>query len=482
MGNLKDVLWLDATAQAELIQNGDISSLELVDEVIEAIEAKNPQLNAVITPMFDLARQDAKGELPAGPFTGVPFLMKDIGASVKGVRMAMGSELMKMFIPDAESELTTRLRKTGLVFVGKTNTPEFGLLLTTEPLAFGPTHNPWDLSRSPGGSSGGSAAAVASGITAMAHANDGGGSIRIPASCCGVFGLKPTRARNPLGPSFGDIMSGLVCEHAVTRSVRDSAALLDATAGPSKGDPYWAPPQARPYADEVNTDPGRLRIAFSTRKMDGTGIDPQCEKAVCETVALLKDLGHRVEEAMPEISFAHELVTQCFTAIWCGGFAATIDGISMLMGSQVTDTMIEPLSWSFYELGKNVTAAQYLNSVTVMQRIHRDIAHFHKDYDLTLTSVLATPPAPLGTFDPKEKDLMAFWQRAADYSPYTAITNATGQPAMSVPLCQSDQNLPIGMHFTASLGDEATLFRLAAQLEKARPWKDRRPAFKKPDK
>lgn len=475
MGKLNDVLWLDATAQAELIRKKEISSLELVDETIEAIEAKNPKLNAVITPMYDQARKDAQSQLPDGPFTGVPFLMKDIGAMVKGVRMCLGSALFKQFVPHEDSELTKRFRKSGVVFVGKTNTPEFGLLVTTEPLAFGATHNPWDLSRSPGGSSGGSAAAVASGITAMAHANDGGGSIRIPASCCGVFGLKPTRARNPLGPNFGDIMSGLICEHAVTRTVRDSAALLDATAGPDYGDPYCAPPQARPYADEVNTDPGRLRIAFSTKGMGDADIDPDCVKAVMETVALLEELGHTVVETTPKISFGHDMVAKCFAAIWCGGFAANIDTISHVMGSPVTDTMLEPLSWAFFEKGKRVTAAQYLNSVSVMQKIHRDIALFQKDYDVMLSSVLSTPPAPLGTFDPNEKDLMAFWKKAAAYSPYTAITNATGQPAMSVPLCWNEQNLPIGMHFTAPFGDEATLFRLAAQLEKARPWKDRRP-------
>lgn len=475
MGKLKDVLWLDATEQAGLIRKKEITSLELVDEVIEAIEEKNPKLNAVITPMYDQARKDAQGDLPDGSFTGVPFLMKDIGAMVKDVRMCMGSKLFMNFVPHEDSELTKRFRKSGLVFVAKTNTPEFGLLLDTEPLAFGATHNPWDLSRSPGGSSGGSCAAVASGITAMAHANDGGGSIRIPASCCGVFGLKPTRARNPLGPNFGDIMSGLICEHAVTRTVRDSAALLDATAGPDAGDPYCAPPQARPFVDEVNTEPGRLRIAFSTKGMNDKGIDPDCEKAVMETVALLEELGHTVVEDRPKNSFSHDMVAKCFAAIWCGGFAANIDTISHVMGSPVTDAMIEPLSWAFYDKGKRVTASQYLSSVAVMQRIHRDIAAFQKNYDVMLSSVLSTPPVPHGTFDPNEKDLKAFWIKAGTYSPYTAIINATGQPAMSVPLCWNDQDLPIGMHFTAPFGDEATLFRLAAQLEKARPWKDRRP-------
>jgi amidase len=246
-----DLAFLDATAQAELVRNKEVRPIELVDTAIARIERLNPTLNAVVTPMYDLARTVAGGKLPAGPFTGVPFLLKDLMASYAGVKMSLGMKLLRDFVPDHDSELVVRLKRAGLIVVGKTNLPELGILPTTEPLLFGPCRNPWDTERTTGGSSGGSAAAVAAGMVPMAHANDGGGSIRIPAACCGLFGLKPTRARNPLGPDFGDIFSGLVAEHAVTRSVRDSAALLDATAGPDVGDPYWAPPPARPFIQEV---------------------------------------------------------------------------------------------------------------------------------------------------------------------------------------------------------------------------------------
>jgi amidase len=256
--------FLDATDQAKLVRKKEVQAIELVEAAIERIERLNPTLNAVVTTMYDQARKAATGDLPEGPFTGVPFLLKDLLAQYNGVRMTMGSKLFRDFVADHDSELVKRLKRAGVIILGKTNTPEFGILPTTEPLLFGPTHNPWDTARTTGGSSGGSAAAVAAGMVPMAHGNDGGGSIRIPASCCGVFGLKPTRARNPLGPDFGDLMSGLVAEHVLTRSVRDSAALLDATSGPDLGDPYWAPPPARPFLEEVGVDPGRLRIAFTT--------------------------------------------------------------------------------------------------------------------------------------------------------------------------------------------------------------------------
>src|SRR5271157_1274764 len=259
MPTLDELTFLDATALADLVRRKEVKPIELVDATIERIERVNPKLNAVVAPMYDQARAAAQDDIPDGPFGGVPFLLKDLVAAYAGVRMTSGSAFLRDFVPDHDSELVRRQKRAGLIVVGKTNAPEFGILCTTEPLLFGPTRNPWDVNRTTGGSSGGSAAAVAAGIVPMAHANDGGGSIRIPASCCGLFGLKPTRARNPLGPDLGDMMGGFVCEHAVTRSVRDSAALLDATAGPDVGDPYWAPPQARPFLQEVGPDPRGLR-------------------------------------------------------------------------------------------------------------------------------------------------------------------------------------------------------------------------------
>ncbi|MBI4964481.1 MAG: amidase [Desulfomonile tiedjei] len=475
MANFDEIAFLDATTQAELVRNKEIAPAELVEAAIERIERLNPSLNAVITPMYDQARQRATGPIPVGPFSGVPFLMKDIIAFCEGVRMAMGTPLLCGFVPDHDSELTLRFKKAGLIALGKTNTPEFGLLPTTEPVAFGPTRNPWDTERTTGGSSGGSAAAVASGMVPMAHANDGGGSIRIPASCCGVFGLKPTRARNPLGPDFGDILSGLVCEHAVTRSVRDSAALLDATAGPDIGDPYCAPLPRRPFLEEVGADPGRLRIALSSDFPFGRPPHEDCMTAIKETAALCESLGHVVEEAAPSMTRNSAEETGAFIAIWAAGCAATVDTIAAIGNITPTEQMFEPLTFAIYQQGREISASRYLRAVTTLQRLTRDMARFFADYDVMLTPVLAEPPVPLGTFDAPKDNPMKAWERVVAFAPYTALFNATGQPAMSVPLFWNKDGLPIGSHFVGRFGDEPTLFRLAAQLEQARPWASRRP-------
>jgi len=475
MAEIDEIAFLDATAQAELVRNKDITPMELVEAAIEIIERLNPSLNAVITPMYDLAREKAFAPIPEGPFAGVPFLMKDIGAYYAGVRMALGTALLRGFVPDHDSELTVRYKKAGLITLGKTNTPEFGLLPTTEPAAFGPTRNPWDTERITGGSSGGSSAAVASGMVPMAHANDGGGSIRIPASCCGVFGLKPTRARNPLGPDFGDLLSGLVCEHAVTRSVRDSAALLDATAGPDIGDPYWAPPLRRPFLEEVGAAPGRLRIAYSADFPSGPKPHEDCMTALKEAGALCESLGHVVEETAPSMTRDSAEGTGAFAAVWAAGCASTIDTIAATGGITPTEQMFEPLTFALYQQGREVRASQYLHAVMTFQRLTREIARFFVDYDVLLTPVLSEPPVPLGTFDAPKDDPMKAWERIAAFAPYTALFNATGQPAMSVPLFWNKEGLPIGSHFVGRFGDEATLFRLAAQLEEARPWASRRP-------
>jgi amidase len=473
MSNAEQFAFMDATAQAELVRRKEVKPIELVDATIERIERLNPKLNAVITPMYEQAREAAQGILPEGPFRGVPFLLKDLVASYAGVRMAWGSAFLRDFIPDHDSELVARLKRAGFVILGKTNTPELGILPTTEPMLFGATRNPWDLGRSTGGSSGGSAAAVAAGIVPMAHANDGGGSIRIPASCCGIFGLKPTRARNPLGPDVGDIMGGLAVEHAVSRSVRDSAVLLDATAGPDVGDPYWAPPALRPYAEEVGADPGRLRIAFSTKAPSGAKIHPDCVEAVHDAARLCANLGHDVSEGAPEINGPS--LAQAFTAVFASGCAAEIDGLAFFTGQTPKQDSFEPLSWALYEMGHRTTGSEYLMSQTMLQQVSRQVARFLEDYDVWLTPTLADPPLPLGWFDATPEDPMRGLHRAVDFLPFTPIANATGQPAMSVPLYWNKEGLPVGTHFFGRFGDEATLFRLAAQLEKARPWADRRP-------
>ena len=470
---MNDVAFLDATAQAELVRSKQVKPSELLDGAIERIERLNPQLNAVIRPMYDEAQKTIAGGLPEGPFTGVPFLLKDLGAMYAGVPQSMSTKLLKNAISPIDSELTRRHKAAGLVICGKTNTPEFGLVPTTEPKLWGASHNPWNLDHSTGGSSGGSAAAVASGMVPFAHANDGGGSIRIPASCCGLFGLKPTRARITLGPMIGDIMSGLVNEHCVSRSVRDSAALLDATQGSMPGDPYVAPDPERPYLDEVGADPGHLRIAFTRKTFNGVPLHPDAIATVEDAAKLCQELGHEVEEAAPAVN--GEALVQTFTDLWAAGNVWSIDLIAMMTGKQPQPDDFEILTWALYEAGLKVTAGSYLAAVSQLQMLGRTAALFHQRYDVFLTPTLAAPPVKLGYLESTPEQPMLGFERAAEYVPFTPIQNVTGQPAMSVPLYWTQDGLPLGAHFVAAYNGEATLFRLAAQLEEARPWANRRP-------
>jgi amidase len=473
MSNPDEFATLDATAQAELVRKKEVKPIELVEAAIERIEKVNPQLNAVVTKMYDHARAAANTELPDAPFAGVPFLLKDLLAAYEGVPMSSGSKYLKDFKPDHDNELVARYKRAGLIVTGKTNTPEFGILPTTEPALFGAARNPWDTGRNTGGSSGGSAAMVAARVVPMAHANDGGGSIRIPASCCGVFGLKPTRARNPLGPDFGDMFSGLVAEHAVTISVRDSAALLDATSGYAAGDPYAAPAPVRPFAEEVGADPGKLRIAVMTKTPLGTPLHDDCLNATQDVVKLLGDLGHSVEEAAPAIN--GDMLVKSFMALWSAGLTWTVNSLSYAVGRMPEEGELEPGTLALYEMGKQVSAPDYLMAVQYLQILGRQIADFMSGYDLILTPTLGMPPVPIGSFDPTPEDAMAGMRLATAFVPFTPLCNATGQPAMSVPLNWNAEGLPVGTHFIGRFGDEATLFRLAAQLETARPWADRRP-------
>ncbi len=473
MATFEELAFLDATSQAELVRREEVKPTELIDAAVERIERLNPTLNAVVTPMYEEARAAATAKLPEGPFTGVPFLLKDLLAEYAGVRMTEGSVFLRNHISDHDTELVTRLKRAGLVIVGKTNTPEFGILPTTEPHLFGPSHNPWDISRTTGGSSGGSAAAVAAGIVPMAHGNDGGGSIRIPASCCGLFGLKPTRGRNPLGPNYGDMYVGLVVEHALTRSVRDSAALLDATSGPEAGDPYWAPPPSRPFFQEVGAEPGRLRIAVTTKAVTGVNVHDDCVSAVHDVAKLCADLGHEVIEVTPELP--GDLITERFMNLWAAGCASSIDNWARQTGKMPTSDQFEPLTWALREMGQQLSAPALLLAVQDLQKVSRDIARFFLDYDVWLTPTIGETPVPLGTFDSPPDNPLQGLLRSAQYVPFTPICNITGQPAMSVPLFWNSQDLPVGTHFIGRFGDEATLFRLAAQLEQARPWADKRP-------
>jgi amidase len=465
-----ELVLLDAISQAELVRLQKITPLELVDTAIARIEKLNPSINAVVTPMFEIAREVAVGPLPNGPFRGVPFLLKDLIASYAGVRMTSGSMALRDFVPDHDSELVVRLKQAGLVILGKTNTPEFGILPTTEPRLFGPTRNPWATAHTAGGSSGGAAAAVAAGMVPMAHGGDGGGSIRIPASCCGLFGMKPTRGRNPLGPDFGDIMSGLVVEHAITRSVRDSAALLDATAGLGLGDPYSAPPPNKSFLQEVGASPGKLRIAFATKAPTGVPIHSDCVKAVEEAAKLCSELGHEVREGAPLID-AKTLV-EAFMALWCVGVAEEIEAIALMTGVEQSAAQYEELTWALAERGRAISGPRYLLAVNALQSMGRQIAKFFLDYDVWLTPTVAEPPLPLGSFEAQIDKVV---ERALAWVPFTPICNATGQPAMSIPLHWNADGLPIGTHFVGRFGEESLLFRLAAQIEQARPWRARLP-------
>jgi amidase len=464
---------LDATSQAELVRKKEVQPVELIEAAIDRIEKVNPQINSIVTKMYDEARAAAKVDMGAALFAGVPFLLKDLLAAYKGVRMSSGSRYLKDFKPNQDSELVNRFKRAGLIVVGKTNTPEFGILPTTEPELFGAARNPWNTNRTTGGSSGGSAAAVAAGIVPMAHANDGGGSIRIPASCCGVFGLKPTRARNPLGPNFGDIFSGMVVEHVVSRTVRDNAALLDATSGNMLGDPYCVLPPVRPFIKEVGAAPGKLRIAFFAEAPLGTPIQADCVAAVEDAAKLLADLGHEVVNTAPAIN--GEMMWKSFMAIWAAGVTWTIQSMSQVLGRMPAVGELEPATVALDEMGKKVAASDYLLSVQYFQILGRQIAEFMKNYDVLLTPTLGSAPLPLGSFASTPEDAMAGMHVATEFVPFTPICNATGQPAMSIPLYWNAEGLPIGTHFMGRYGDEATLYRLAAQLEQARPWVNRRP-------
>ena len=465
----------DAVGLAELVRAGEVRPAELVDAAITKIEGIGAELNAVVTPMFEIARERAKTVSSDGPFAGLPFLLKDIRSCYAGVPTSDGSNLLRDRVARFDSEIVRRHRRAGLVCLGKTNTPEFGLTATTEPHAFGATRNPWDPSRTPGGSSGGAAAAVAARIVPFAHASDGGGSIRIPASCCGLVGLKPTRGRNPLGPDAGDVMNGLVVEHALTLSVRDSAALLDATAGPDAGDPYWAPPVDRCFQSEVGVPPGPLRVAVSTKSPLGSHVAPDCVQAVESVAKLLESLGHRIEENAP--AYDDPMFRRAFTAIWFANLAASLRQHEIDFGRQAVESACEPATLVFGERGAQVSGADYVGAVSTLQMIGRQVARFFKSYDVWLTPTLATPPPPLGFLHPgpSDSDVRPFARRVKEFTPFTQLANATGQPAISLPLHWNEEGLPIGVQFTARFGDEATLIRLAAQLEEARPWRQRRP-------
>jgi amidase len=473
-----DLARLDATAQAELVRSGEASPGDLVEAAIGRIEALNGELNAVIHPLFEKAQEAAAGELADGPFKGVPFLLKDLIAHSAGDPFHEGMRFLRDlgWTEKEDTELVKRFRRAGFVICGKTNTPELGILATTEPEAHGATHNPWDVTRSPGGSSGGSAAAVAAGMVPAAHANDGGGSIRIPASACGLVGLKPSRGRTTLAPEFGDLNCGLVAEHVVCRSVRDTAAILDAVHGAAPGDPYVAPAPERAYLEEVGADPGRLRIGIRSRAPGGQfETHPECVTAADEAGKLLESLGHGVEESAPEALDDPEYIEK-FIGRWATGVAFELDYWARKTGKEVTAGDVEASTWTLAELARSLTAPQYLSALEHQQNATRHAARWWAGgFDLLLTPTMGEPATKLGEFDPDPENPVAPIMRSVAPAGFTAYWNTTGQPAISLPLHWNDDGLPIGIQLVAELGREDLLIRVASQLEEAKPWTEHVP-------
>jgi amidase len=473
---------MDATAQAELVSSGEATPAELIDAAIERAERVNPEINAIIHDHSAQAREQAAGAIPDGPFTGVPFLLKDLGAAFAGQPLHLGMNLLKEagFDSPVDTTLAQRFRAAGLVSIGKTNTPELGIVATTEPAAYGATKNPWDTSRTPGGSSGGSAAAVAAGIVPMAHANDGGGSIRIPASNCGLVGLKPTRQRISEGPLIGDVMSGVTVELCVSRSVRDTARLLEAVHGPAPGDPYVAPPPLRPYTDELDDETGGLRIGILDEALiEGVEVAAPCREAVASAAKLCESLGHSIEDGsigdvLPTGEGGPDL-EETFLTRWAAGQAATLTQLGMLVGRPVTADDVERLTWDMAVIGHERDSSRYLLDVGLHQVLSRMVAGwFESGYDLLLTPTLAEVAPKLGEIDTSLPDLAAY-RRCLPSGAFTALFNLTGQPGISLPLHQTDEGVPVGVQFVAPFGREDLLIRIAAQLEKAAPWAERTP-------
>ena len=468
-----DVSKYDGLGLADLVRRKEVTAAELLESTIARAEAVNPMLNAIVTRLYDQARAAIAAGLPSGPFTGVPYLLKDLGALYTGAPTSNGSGLFDGNVADHDSEITARMKRAGLVIFGKTNTPEMGLCPSTEPRRFGATKNPWNLQHTAGGSSGGAAAAVAAGILPLAHATDGGGSIRIPASCCGLFGLKPTRARNPMGPDAGEGWGGASVGHAVTWSVRDSAALLDATSGPDVGDPYWAPPPAGPFLAEVGRAPGRLRIALTTTAFNEHPVDPECAEAARAAAKLCESLGHTVEEAHPKIDV--QGLGHAVRIVVAANVHAALEARAAALGRPLAETDVERVTWGRVLESKKFNAWDYARSMGVVHRTGRDVARFFTRYDVLLSPTMCRPPQRLGVMNMSSTDDAAYLDAILASIGFTSLFNSAGNPAMSVPLATSRAGLPIGIQFAGRFGDEATLFRLGGQLESAAPWADRRP-------
>jgi amidase len=483
---------LDALALAALVARREVSAAEVLEAALERADARNPRLNAIVHRADEAARRRAAGPLPAGPLSGVPFLLKDLFTAWKGQPMTGASRLGAGHVPDHDSEVVRRLEAAGLVLFGTTNAPELGILAHTEPALHGPARNPWDPDLTPGGSSGGSGAAVAARIVPAAHANDGGGSIRIPASHGGLVGLKPTRGRVSLAPDLGESWLGFVAEGAISRSVRDTAALLDALSGHAPGDPFELAPPARPFLQEVGAPPGRLRVAFTSESFFGHGCSAEARAAVEDAARLLASLGHEVVEARPP--FERERMVLAYVHVVAASVASEVDGLARRTGRTPGWGLVEPETMGLAAAGRVLGANELVDDLDAMRVMARGVAHFLQDHDLLLTPTVAQPPVKVGALRPKP------WERAAlrvacatglravldrlfeqvgdrsfDATGFTMPFNQTGQPAVSLPLHWTAAGLPLGVQLVGRLGDEASLLRVAGQLEQARPWAGRLP-------
>ena len=465
----------DAVGLAALVARGETTPEELLEAAIERVEARNGTVNAVTNRLYDVARRAIADGLPDGPLKGVPYLLKDLSASLAGCPTTRGSRFFRDAVPTEDSEHVKRLKRAGVVIFGRTNTCELGLSLTCEPQLHGPTKNPWDPTRISGGSSGGAAAAVGARMLPAAHASDGFGSIRAPAACCGLVGLKPTRGRNTMAPYLGEGLSGLATEHAVTLSVRDSAALLDATCGPGAGDPYSAAPPGRPFLDEAGADPGRLRIAWTGRAPNGAPVEAEALRVLEETARLAEELGHLVEEADPDIDGG--AVVPTFLTLMAVNALVNLSSHPSA-GRAAREDEVERITWLSAKMGESVSGADCVRATQTMHRLGRQMAAFHRDHDILLTPGLATGTAvELGWIDMTMDDLDEYWRRVFHFSPFTVWFNLTGQPAIVLPVGTSADGLPVAVQAVAPYGDEAKLFGFSAQLESARPWFDRKPGI-----
>jgi amidase len=473
MGN--DLMFQSAIEQAAAVRSGEVSARELVDAAYEQIERLNGELNAFVTLCQERAVSEAdavqKGD--DRPLAGIPIAIKDLGPLTEGVRTTFGTRLLGDWVPDHDSALVRRLRQAGAIVVGKTNTPELGLLPTTEPERFGPAHNPWDRSRTTGGSSGGSACAVASGMVPLGHANDGGGSIRIPAACCGLVGLKPSRGRVSMGPDFAELVGGIGIDGVVSHTVVDTALALDIISGYETGDPYWAPDPSAPFIEALDRSPGKLRIAWTAEAPNRAPVDSECEAATRSAAGSLESLGHEVSEAAPD--WADDNYVPYFLAIWAAGCAAQLTEIGGLIGG-LDLSKVEDLSRELYEEGRRLSAADLIVTLDYLRDLARRIVAFWDDYDVLVTPTLAQLPQELGWLQPEPGEpAMRMLEKSGEFTPFTPALNLTGQPAISLPLGMSEDGLPIGVQLIGKPAGEELLLSLSAQLEEAIPWKDRRP-------